>query len=92
MNNNNMRAKMALYHSPEYQTSLESIGLSVQEFRIHFQDDDWWPSWISEPKDFSYFWFTSHPNTSYPISSPLDFQFRKSSSKYSCKMAAILDF
>ena len=34
------RAKMALYQSPDYQTSSESIGLSVQEkkFNIDFQD------------------------------------------------------
>ena len=33
---------MALYHSPYYQTSFESIGLSVQEkkFSIDFQDGD----------------------------------------------------
>ena len=32
---------MALYHSSEYQTSFESIGLLVQEkqVKIHFQDD-----------------------------------------------------
>ena len=32
---------MALYRSPEYQTSFVSIGLLVQEeqFKIHFQDD-----------------------------------------------------
>ena len=31
---------MALYRSPMYQTSFESIGFSVQEkLRIHFQDD-----------------------------------------------------
>ena len=31
---------MALYHSPDYQTSFELIGLSVQEkkFNIDFQD------------------------------------------------------
>ena len=33
---------MALYHSPDYQTSFESISLSVQEkkFNIDFQDGD----------------------------------------------------
>ena len=32
---------MSLYRSPDYQTSFESIGLSVQEekFNIDFQDD-----------------------------------------------------
>ena len=34
-------AKMALYRSPDYQTSFNSIGLLVQEkkFNIDFQDD-----------------------------------------------------
>ena len=33
---------MALYRSPDYQTTFESIGLSVQEkkFNIDFQDGD----------------------------------------------------
>ena len=37
----NKRAKMALYRSSDYQTSFESIGLSVQKkkFNIDFQDD-----------------------------------------------------
>ena len=36
---NNKRAKMALYLSPDYQTSFESSGLLVQEkkFNIDFQ-------------------------------------------------------
>ena len=36
----NKRAKTALYHSSDYQTSSESIGLSAQEkkFNIDFQD------------------------------------------------------
>ena len=29
---------MALYRSPDYQTSFESVGLSVQEFNIDFKD------------------------------------------------------
>ena len=30
---------MALYHSPDYQKSLESVGLSIQKkFNIDFQD------------------------------------------------------
>ena len=33
------RVKMALYRSPDYQTSLETIGISVQEkFNIDSQD------------------------------------------------------
>ena len=29
---------MALYRSPDYQTSFESVGLLVQKFNIDFQD------------------------------------------------------
>ena len=29
---------MALYRSPDYQTSIESVGLLVQMFNIDFQD------------------------------------------------------
>ena len=29
---------MALYRSPDYETSFESIILSIQEFNINFQD------------------------------------------------------
>ena len=40
MRNNDKRAKMALYCSPDYQTRFELIGLSVQEtkFNIDVQD------------------------------------------------------
>ena len=31
----------------------------------------WRPSWISDRNDFSYFWFTSHPDASYQVSSQL---------------------
>ena len=35
----NKKTKMALYHSPDYQISFESMGLSVQaKFSIDFQD------------------------------------------------------
>ena len=58
---------MALYCSPDYQTSLR-IGLSVQgkKFKIDWIDQViwWWPSWISNQNNFSYFWSTSHLDTS----------------------------
>ena len=38
----------------------------------------WRPLWISIRYDFSYFWSTSHPYTSYWVSSQLDFPFRSS--------------
>ena len=31
----------------------------------------WWPSWISDQNDFSYFWSTSLPNASYQVLSQL---------------------
>ena len=52
----------------------------------------WWPSWISDRHDFSYFWSISHPNASYQVWSQLAFGFRSRSEKLIFKMAAILDF
>ena len=37
----------------------------------------WWPSWISNWNDFSYFWSTSCPDTSYQVLGQLAFQFRR---------------
>ena len=39
----------------------------------------WWPSWISDWHDFSYFWSTSHPNVSYQVWSQLAFRWRRRS-------------
>ena len=36
-----------------------------------------WPSWISDRNDFSYFLFTSHPDASYQVLSPLALGCRK---------------
>ena len=36
MSNDNKKAKMALHHPPEYQTSFESNGLSVQEKQFKY--------------------------------------------------------
>ena len=41
----------------------------------------WRPSWISDLQDLSYFWSTSHPNTSYQVWSQLAFRLRKWSGK-----------
>ena len=38
----------------------------------------WWPSWISDRNDFSYFWSTSHPDASYQVSSQLAQGYRRS--------------
>ena len=80
---------MAVYLSPDYQTSSESTGLSVQEkFNIDF------PAF--NQNDFNYFWLTGHLDTSNEVSSPLAFWFRiKKGSKQIFNIAAratILDF
>ena len=38
----------------------------------------WWPSWISDWNDFSYFWSISHPNASYHVWNQLASGFRRS--------------
>ena len=52
----------------------------------------WQPSWISDRKDFSYFWCTSHPNASYQVSSQLAFRLAKKQIFKMAAMAAVLDF
>ena len=55
----------------------------------------WWPSWIFDQHNFSYFCSTSHPDASYQVWSQLAFLFRRRSEKQIFKMAAmaaILDF
>ena len=46
------------------------------------------PASISNRNDFSYFWSTSHPDASYPVSSQLAFLFKRRSEKQIFKMAA----
>ena len=41
---------MALYHSPDYQPSFESIGLLFQEKKFNTDFQDWRPFWISNQK------------------------------------------
>ena len=48
------------------------------------------PSWISDHNSFSYFWFTSHPDASYQVSSQLAFLFKRRSEKLIFKMAAMV--
>ena len=47
-------------------TLTKSIGPRVQEKKrkIDFKMPPWWPSWISNHNDFSYFLSTSHPYAS----------------------------
>ena len=90
---------MALYQSPEYQTSFESTGLLVQEnkFKIEFQDSGHL-AFLSKmilaifDLQLTLILPTSGSDTSYQVLSHLAFPFRRSSSKYIFKVAAILDF
>ena len=36
----------------------------------------WWPAWILDLINFSYFWCTSHPNASYQVSNQLAFRIK----------------
>ena len=61
-NYSNKRTKMAVYRSPDYQTSLSQLAFWFKE--VHYWFSRWRPSWIFNQNDFSYFWSTSHLNTS----------------------------
>ena len=56
-----------VYRSPDYQTSFESVDLSVQEKQNQYRFSRWWP-WISDRNDFDCFVSASHPDTSYQVS------------------------
>ena len=43
----------------------------------------WWPSWISDRNDFSYFWSKSHPDASYQVLSQLAFLFKRRGDRFS---------
>ena len=68
-----------IYVTPMLPT--ESIAFLVQEKKQKIDFQAWRPSWISDRNDFSYFWSTSHPDASYPVSSPLAQGCRRSSLK-----------
>ena len=51
----------------------------------------WRPSWILDRTYFSYFWSTSHLDTSYQVSGRLTFPLKSSILKLIFKMEAILD-
>ena len=48
---------------------------SMEEAKNRFSR--WQPSWISDQKDFSYFWSTSYLDASYQVSSQLAFWFKR---------------
>ena len=65
----NKMAKMAPYCSPDYQASLwVNWPFSSREEGL-YRFSRWWPSWISNQNDFSYFQSPSHLHTSNEVSS-----------------------
>ena len=70
-----------IYKSPRcFLPSFKSIHLSVQEKKWKNRFLRWpprQPFWISDWKDFSYFWSTSPPDACYQVSSQLAFRFRR---------------
>ena len=72
--------KVALILS--YQVRISWPFRSGEEYRNTFLRKRLWsPSWISDRNDFSYFISTSHPDTSYQVSSQLAFRIRRIISK-----------
>ena len=57
------------------------FGLGEEAKKRFSRWPPWWPSWISDQQDFSYFWSTNHPDTSYQVWSQLAFRLRKWSEK-----------
>ena len=74
---------MALYHSPEYQTSFESTDLSVQEkkFKINFQDDGCDSHREHLIRTILAIFNPRHHDTTYQVTSQLVFWFRRRNSK-----------
>ena len=72
---------LLISESPLYvPTSFESRHFGSGE-EAHNRFSRWLPSWISNQNHFYYFWSASHPETSYQVSCPLAFPFRRRSSK-----------
>ena len=62
---------------------------SGEEAKIRFSRWRLWrPCWISDRKDFGYFWPTSHPVASYQVSSRLVFRFMRRSENHVFEIAA----
>ena len=85
---------MALYRSPEYQTSFESVGLSAQEkqFKIYFQDDGCDGHLGILIRTILAIFDLQVTRILPTNSSQLAFWFRRRNSKQICKTAIILDF
>ena len=57
------------------------FGSGEEVKNIFLKWPQWWPSWISNMKDFSFFWSTSLLDASYQVWIQLDFVLRRSGQK-----------
>ena len=62
-----------------HQGCLTGSILAIFDLNIFWRWPPWQPTWISDQKEFSYFWSTNHPNTSYQVLSQLGEGCRRSS-------------
>ena len=72
---------MALYSSPDYQTSFKTVGLSVQEKKLNTDFQDGGQLGFLIETILATFLSTSHCDTSNEVSCQLVFLFRRKSSK-----------
>ena len=80
------QALFSLKNKQEGQDSPVSLTWLPDKFRVNwlfgsreelqYRFSRWWPSWISNQKDFSYFWSISHLDISNEVTSQLAFWFR----------------
>ena len=81
---NDFNYSFYLQITPLLPTNFQSVDLLVQEKKskyIFSTGQPWPPSWISDQNYFSFFWTTSHPDTSYQVSSQLAFRFIRTKAK-----------
>ena len=66
---------------PSFKSIIEWLFYSREETKYIFKNNPWRSSWISDRNDCSWFWFTSHLDASYQVSSHLAFRIRRRSEK-----------
>ena len=91
MTKENKRAKMTLYCSPEYQTSLD-VHFRRSSSKIHFQDDGCGGHRALPIGTILAIFDLQVISIGYFLLSPVKWPFGSGEDKKNCKMAAILDF
>ena len=74
----NFLSKVALIFLTKFQVNWPLRSVEVVQNRF-LRWQRWPPSWFFDQNNFSYFWLTSCPNTSFQVLSQLAFRFRRSS-------------